>query len=120
MVESKKKLSKSKRNLGEIPVKQDAITDECSIFKQKMVLFESKNINYIFWLLNLTVKSKKNTWVSLAFCQRCLIVLKRGTVRKGKEWNREEILKILFNTQTEHIMISSGQLEKDKRDMKLV
>lgn len=50
--------------MGEIPVKQDAITDECSIFKQKMVLYERKNINYIFWLPNLTVKSKKNLGVT--------------------------------------------------------
>lgn len=83
-----------------------------------MVLFERKNINYIFWFLNLTVKSKKNAWVSLAFCQRCLVVLKRGTARKGKEWNRETILKMLFITQTDHIMISSGHLEKNKTDMK--
>lgn len=48
------------------------------------------------------------------------MVLKRGTVRKGKEWNREAILKILFITQTKHIMISSGHLEKDKIDIKLV
>lgn len=104
--------------MGEIPAKQDAIAHECNIFKQKMVLSERKNINYISWLLNLTVKSKKNAWVSLEFCQRCLVVLKRGTVRKGKEWNREAILKILFITQTEHITISSGHLEKDKTDMK--
>lgn len=118
MVEGKKIKVNQEKNLGEIPVKQDAIIDECSIFKQKMVFSERKNINYIFWLLNLTVKSKKNAWVSLAFCQRCLVVLKRGTVREGKEWNREAILKILFITQTEHIMISSGHLGKDKTDMK--
>lgn len=64
MIEDKKNEVSQERNLGEIPVKQDAITDECSIFKQKMVVSERKNINYIFWLPNLTVKSKKNLGVT--------------------------------------------------------
>lgn len=51
--------------MEEIPTKQDAITDECSIFKHKVVPSERKNMNYVFWLLNLTVKSHKNTCVSL-------------------------------------------------------
>lgn len=89
--------------MDEISAKQVAITDECSISKQKMVPSERKNRNCIFRFLNLTAKSQKNTWVSLqAFCQRCLSVLKKGIVRKEKEWNREAILKILFITQTVH------------------
>lgn len=64
--------------MEEIPTKQDAITDECSIFKHKVVPSKRKNMNYVFWLLNLTVKSHKNTCVSLqAFCWRRLAGLKK-------------------------------------------
>lgn len=65
MVEGKNFYTNQERSLDELLAKQDAITDECSIFKQKMVLSERKNTNYIFWLLNLSVKSQKNTRVSL-------------------------------------------------------
>lgn len=47
--------------MDEKPAKKDDITDECSVFKQKMMPSERKSMNCIFWLLNLTVKSHKNT-----------------------------------------------------------